>query len=240
MTVTSDPAEAVPADGGIPTGRTAVEAAVLDAAAASLLAVGVRRTTLTDVARRAGVSRMTLYRRWPDLRTLVGDVMTREWSRVVTTAAGRAAPSVAAGTRAGLVDNLVTTVQTFRANPLFRKMVDTDPELLMPYVLDRLGATQRLVLDLLEDQLTTASAAGSVRSGDPATQARMVLLTVQSFVLSAGAMTTGADSDDVTEGSLTEELRRMLDGYLAPPDTSDTSDTSAAPARPAVTAADRP
>nr|MDT0664439.1 helix-turn-helix domain-containing protein [Micromonospora sp. DSM 115978] len=43
---------------------------MLDAAEASLLAVGVRRTTLTDVARRAGVSRMTLYRRWPDLRTL--------------------------------------------------------------------------------------------------------------------------------------------------------------------------
>ena len=32
---------------------------------------GVRRTTLTDVARRAGVSRMTIYRRWPDVRTLV-------------------------------------------------------------------------------------------------------------------------------------------------------------------------
>ena len=40
---------------------------VLDAARACVLAVGVRRTTVTDVARRAGVSRMTLYRRFPDL-----------------------------------------------------------------------------------------------------------------------------------------------------------------------------
>lgn len=38
------------------------ESTVLDAAKASLLAVGVRRTTLTEVARRAGMSRMTLYR----------------------------------------------------------------------------------------------------------------------------------------------------------------------------------
>ncbi len=52
---------------------------VLDAVRDCVLAVGVRRTTLTDVARRAGVSRMTLYRRWPDVRTLVGDLMTREW-----------------------------------------------------------------------------------------------------------------------------------------------------------------
>ena len=36
---------------------------VLDSARACVLAVGVRRTTMTDIARRAGVSRMTLYRR---------------------------------------------------------------------------------------------------------------------------------------------------------------------------------
>src|SRR4051794_35398407 len=44
----------------------------------SVLAVGVRRTTLTDVARRAGVSRMTLYRLVPDVETLLLDVLTRE------------------------------------------------------------------------------------------------------------------------------------------------------------------
>ena len=39
------------------------DGAVLDAARACVLDVGVRRTTLSDVARRAGVSRMSLYRR---------------------------------------------------------------------------------------------------------------------------------------------------------------------------------
>ena len=51
---------------------------VLDAAREVVLAVGVRRTTLTEVARRAGLSRMTIYRRWPDVRALVADLMTRE------------------------------------------------------------------------------------------------------------------------------------------------------------------
>src|SRR3954453_11612937 len=59
------------------------EDTLLDAARACLVAGGWRRTTLTDVARRAGVSRMTIYRRWPDVRTLLGDLMTREWSEVV-------------------------------------------------------------------------------------------------------------------------------------------------------------
>src|ERR1700710_3304798 len=59
----------------------------LDAARDAILAVGWSRTTLTDIARRAGVSRMTLYRRWPDTQTLLADLMTREWGTVVAGAA---------------------------------------------------------------------------------------------------------------------------------------------------------
>jgi hypothetical protein len=56
---------------------------VLDAARTCVMAVGVRRTTFSDVARRAGVSRMTLYRRFPDLETLLSALMTREFGRLV-------------------------------------------------------------------------------------------------------------------------------------------------------------
>ena len=73
--------------------------AVLDAVRDCVLAVGVRRTTLADVARRAGVSRMTLYRRWPDLRALVGDLMTREWIAVATRAMPDPAPGTGTRTR---------------------------------------------------------------------------------------------------------------------------------------------
>ena len=59
---------------------------LLDAARACVLAVGVRRTTFSDVARRAGVSRMTLYRRFPDLETLLSALMTHEFGRVVSEA----------------------------------------------------------------------------------------------------------------------------------------------------------
>ena len=58
----------------------------LDAARACILDVGWRRTTLTEVARRAGVSRMTIYRSWSDMPQLLGDLMTREWGGVVAVA----------------------------------------------------------------------------------------------------------------------------------------------------------
>ena len=53
----------------------------LDAARDCILDVGWRRTTLTEVARRAGVSRMTIYRTWADMPQLLSDLMTREWGR---------------------------------------------------------------------------------------------------------------------------------------------------------------
>src|SRR6476620_3117902 len=96
----------------------------LDAARDAILAVGWSRTTLTDIARRAGVSRMTLYRRWPDTQTLLADLMTREWGHVVAAAAddrdGDSLDRIARG--------IVATVQALRANALLRRIVDVDPE----------------------------------------------------------------------------------------------------------------
>jgi AcrR family transcriptional regulator len=187
------------------------EAAALDAAKASLLAVGVRRTTLTEVARRAGMSRMTLYRRWPDLRSLVGDVMTREWSRIVTGAADLAAHDPSHGDLDSLVGHIVATVDAFRTNPVYLRIIETDPELLVPYLTERRGATQQMVVNLLTAQLGAAAREGTVRAADPEALALMVLLVVQSFVLSADALGGPGPA-----GTRAAELRHLLRAYLAP------------------------
>ncbi|CAL9354022.1 putative HTH-type transcriptional regulator [Streptomyces sp. enrichment culture] len=187
--------------------------AVLDAVRDCVLAVGVRRTTLTDVARRAGVSRMTLYRRWPDVRSLVGDLMTREWIGVATGAMPEREPGRA--TRDVVVDGLVAAVRALRAHPLFRKILDVDPELLLPYVLDRRGASQEALLELLAEALREGHADGSVRPSHPVRQARSVLLVVQSFTLSLGTMTDEDDPDLASEAFLAE-LRDLLERTLTP------------------------
>ncbi|MBZ6170747.1 TetR/AcrR family transcriptional regulator [Streptomyces olivaceus] len=186
---------------------------VLDAVRDCVLAVGVRRTTMTDVARRAGVSRMTLYRRWPDVRSLVGDLMTREWIAVATGAVPDARPG--AGTRPRIVDGMVAGVEAFRAHPLFRKIVDVDPELLLPYVLDRRGASQEALLGLLADVLREGHADGSVRRAHPQRQARSLLLVVQSHALSLRTM-TDEDDTELTSAALLAELRTILERILAP------------------------
>ncbi|MEU0911032.1 TetR/AcrR family transcriptional regulator [Streptomyces althioticus] len=187
--------------------------AVLDAVRDCVLAVGVRRTTLTDVARRAGVSRMTLYRRWPDVRSLVGDLMTREWIAVAT----GAMPEHRAGTTARelLTQGLVDAVRDFVAHPLFRKILDVDPELLLPYVLDRRGASQEALLELLAGVLREGHADGSVRRAPVERQARSVLLVVQSFTLSLRTM-TDEDDPELSAEAFLGELRGILERTLTP------------------------
>ncbi|MDL4774750.1 TetR/AcrR family transcriptional regulator [Actinomadura xylanilytica] len=195
--------------------RTADDA-VLDAARDCVLAVGVRRTTLTDIARRAGVSRMTLYRRWPDVRTIVGDLMTREWVEIASAVhpADDGRP-----VRNRLVDGLVTGVRTFREHPLLRKILEVDPELLLPYMLDRRGASQLAFLTLFEEALEAGHRDGTVRPGHPVRQARALLLVVQSFALSTQTMTGDGDGDgdpELAPAAFDAELRHILERTLAP------------------------
>lgn len=190
-------------------GRTADDV-VLDAARECVLAVGVRRTTLTDIARRARVSRMTLYRRWPDVRTIVADLMTREW---VGLGESIQPPDDGRPVRPRFVDGLVSGVRRFRDHPLLRKIIEVDPELLLPYILDRCGASQLVFLDLFEEALRAGHADGTVRRDHPPRQARAVLLVVQSYVLSAPTMLDDADpclDSDAFDAELRHILERML------------------------------
>jgi AcrR family transcriptional regulator len=186
------------------------EGAYLDAARACILDVGWRRTTLTEVARRAGVSRMTIYRTWSDMPRLLGDLMTREWSTVVAaTVDGPDAPESPVDR---LVAILVDGVRALRENELFVRIVELDPELLLPYLLSRRGRSQDAILALVEEAVRAGQKTGEIRDGDPVAIARSLVLTTHGFLLSAQTMV----DDAVSEESLDAELVAVLTRALAP------------------------
>jgi AcrR family transcriptional regulator len=192
----------------MPSQRNSADDVLLDAARDRVLAVGLRRTTLTDVARRAGVSRMTMYRRWPDMATLMADLMTREWSTLMVTGAAEATGATA---RERIVDGMVRGVRSLRGHPMFRRVVELDPEVLLPYLVDRRGTVQDAILAQSIAAITAGRADGSLRDTDAELLARTALLTVHGFVISATTMT-----DAVTQDALDDELRLLLDRYLRP------------------------
>ncbi len=182
----------------------------LDAARACILDVGWRRTTLTEVARRAGVSRMTIYRTWSDMPQLLGDLMTREWSELV-----RAVAPYDESTTPGaeqIAGGVQRAVAALRDNELFVRIVELDPELILPYLLSRRGRSQQLIIDLLAENIHAGQAAGTVRDGEPAVLARTIVLAAHGFVLSAHTMV-----DDAVDGAaLDEQLVGLVTRALAP------------------------
>jgi AcrR family transcriptional regulator len=178
----------------------------LDAARECILDVGWRRTTLTEVARRAGVSRMTIYRAWADMPTLLGDLMTREWTDVVAAqpTTGHSPDDIATG--------LLATVRALRDNELFVRIVELDPELLLPYLLARRGRSQEAIAAVLAEHLRAGQASGLVRSGDPVVLARSLLLAAHGFVLSAQTMV----DDAVGATDLDDELHHLVRQALTP------------------------
>lgn len=183
--------------------------ALLDATQACVLAVGVRRTTMTDVARRAGVSRMTLYRRYADVTSLMQALMTREFTQII----GEVEDEVAGlrTVRERLVTAAVVGVDRLTRHPLFLRIVDVDPELLLPYLTTRRGAFQRAAVGVFEARLAAGVAEGSVAVADPAAAARAIELALRGFAF----QTLAPGAQDEREQELAE-LRRMLDRYLAP------------------------
>src|SRR5262245_33557692 len=189
------------------------QSAYLDAARACILDVGWRRTTLTEVARRAGVSRMTIYRTWPDMPAVLGDLMTRERGDVVARAVSEADAALGEAATAAerIVAEVVATTRALRENELFVRIVELDPELLLPYLLTRRGRSQQAIAELTTGRLREGQQDGSVRDGDPVTIARTLLLATHGFVLSAHTMV----DDDVSEDALDEELEHLVRGVVS-------------------------
>ena len=108
---------------------------------------------------------MTIYRSWSDMPQLLGDLMTREWGGVVAVAAS--GPE-ASGTVERIVGTATRAVRALRENELFVRIVELDPQLLLPYLLSRRGRSQQAILDLVADQLRPGRRPARSATGDPA------------------------------------------------------------------------
>jgi len=180
----------------------------LDAARACILDVGWRRTTLTEVARRAGVSRMTIYRAWPDMGSLLGDLMTREWVGIAAATQVAAADTT---TPDGIAAAALATVRALRDNELFVRIVELDPDLMLPYLLHRRGRSQEALVEILAAEIASGQASGAIRTGDPVLMARSLTLAGHGFVFSAMTMTDDRIRLDDLDAEYARGVARALE-----------------------------
>ena len=178
-----------------------VEARILDAAAACILAYGVERTTLTEIARRARVSRPTIYRRWPDIRWVIAELMTLRIAGVL-----EAIPDTGAG-REALVVRVVAVAQHLRGDEVVMSVIHNAPNIAITYITNRLGTSQQILVDALAEAIKAGQSEGSIRAGDARQMAAMCLLITQSAIQSAQMVAELLDPE-----SLDVELAHSLNG----------------------------
>ena len=183
----------------------ATQTRILDAADALIERRGVHGVTIAELARRADLSRPTIYRNWSDADDVVRAALLRRVDGILSTF------SADARTRTALVDDVLRFTTLFRSDALYGRLLADEPEAFTRYTLQRVGSSQRMILRWLARAISSAQGDGSVRPGEPQEIAVMLLLIAQSAVLSHGTV-----ADLISEAAWERELRAALDGLLRP------------------------
>ncbi|MBM7832826.1 AcrR family transcriptional regulator [Agromyces cerinus] len=181
------------------------EMRMLDAAVELIAARGVGGVTVAEVARNAGVSRPTVYRRWTSADEIVRTALLRATVSLI-----EQFPEPA-HSRGDIVRDVMRFSELFRTDPLYGRLLEREPEVFTRYTLQRIGQSQRVILQWLATAIELAQQGGSVRAGAPSDLAVMLLLIAQSAILSHNTV-----SDLIDEPHWSSELWHALDGHLRP------------------------
>ncbi len=152
---------------------------LLAAAADRFLAVGIRKTTMEDIARGAGAGKATLYRHFGNKDAVIDALLEREgqrFERRMQTAVGRLDTATARIEAAFL-----TGVDFFVQHPVLTKGRDEEPGLLLPRITANGGPLVRRGLDLFAGLIADGVDAGELRPVDPRSAAEVVMRLILSY-----------------------------------------------------------
>lgn len=178
-----------------PTPPSATEDAVLHAAAESIRAHGIRRTTIETVARNAAVSRGTIYRYWPTK----GALITATFSRAAGEFIGESLAVIER--ESTLIDRLIANarlVRTYVPERVLLGLDETEPRTVAVLLTTDLPQLMAPWIDLWVPYIQAAQAEGEVRASlDPRRAAEWMLRILVSVVTTPGVTVDLDDPHDL-------------------------------------------
>jgi AcrR family transcriptional regulator len=164
-----------------PPGREPVASRVLDAALALYLERGMRDTSLSAVAARAGVSRPTVYKHVGDVAAVAQAVVDRELERFFRALADELAGDGPAADRvAGAIGFAVAHA---RAHPLLQRLLQLEPDAILPVFTVAAGPVLRRAVAVLAPVLAEAARAAGSPHVDRADDAELLARLTISLVI---------------------------------------------------------
>ncbi len=154
---------------------------ILDAALALVAASGFRHLTIDDVVARAGVGRMTVYRRFGSRQRLVDALAVRECRRCLQEIGAALDPGAPLVERAA--ELFVATLRVIREHPMLARLGQFEPEALLRELNRDRSAVFRLIRDFLVAEIRQAQRAGELAAVEPEALAELAVRLGASFVL---------------------------------------------------------
>ncbi len=137
---------------------------LLESALSAFLDFGIKRTSMGEIARRAGISPATLYRRYESKNDLVEAVSVREAQRFV--AAIEKQVHTVSGNDDQLVEIFVAFISAIAGNELLRRLLRTEPDLILPRLTTEAGPILAVGRDYLAEKLRELRDAGGTHDFD--------------------------------------------------------------------------
>lgn len=164
---------------------------ILDATVQEAAASGLRRLAIEDVARRAGTTRVTVYRRFGRREDLIEAMAVRETHRFLDAVSRAIAPFPRIEDQGA--EAFVTGLRFMHAHPVARRAIESEPEAITEYLRADDGLLFRMGRDFV--------AAGLRASGQPAVDVEQAAETLArifvSFLLLPESVIPFEDDDAV-------------------------------------------
>ncbi|MBF6299594.1 TetR/AcrR family transcriptional regulator [Nocardia amamiensis] len=170
---------------------------LLESALSAFLDFGIKRTSMGEIARRAGISPATLYRRYESKNDLVEAVSVREAQRFVAAIDKRA--QTVSGTEDQLVEIFVAFITAVAGNELLRRLLRTEPDLILPRLTTDAGPILAVGRDYLAGKLRQLRDAGGGHDFDADLVAEIMARLALSLALTPDGLIPATDQDAARE-----------------------------------------
>lgn len=179
---------------------------ILDCARELYIEYGLRRTTMEDVAKRAGIGRATLYRRFSDKDQLFQAVILRDVQRDL--AQIQAAIARQKTFLDGLIEAFVMAVRLLHTNPLLSRLLTTEPDTVLPFLTTGFEHVMAYCRVFISTQIVRGQQAGHIKALPADVMAEMLLRMIHSLMLTrAGVINPG---DEASIRSFAQQYLRPL------------------------------
>jgi AcrR family transcriptional regulator len=166
---------------------------VLDAALEQFERDGIRRSSVEAIARRAGVTRVTVYRRFPRKEALVRAAVAREANRMIAEVDRRTNGIADAEER--IAESFVLLVELIRDHPLTRRLLATEPDSVLQALTVDAGPVVARGAEYIAAQIRRGQEEAAFSDYDPEPVAEILSRFAHSLVLTPRALIDLDDSN---------------------------------------------